>query len=341
MEQLVFIGPHRFEWREAPDPVLSSPDAALVRPLAVTTCDLDLAMIHGKTPIAGPFPFGHELVAVVETVGEAVRTVARGDRVVVPLEISCGDCRACRRGRRADCERSNRTFYGLSGVVQNGGGALADRVLVPFADAMLVHAPRAPLALLASTSDNLPDAYRHVAPALAAEPGAPVLVVGGSEGIGLFAAAVAVALGSSRVVYSDASRRRLEVAASLGVEIVDGPRPRIDGDFPITVDASGTVDGLACAIESTARGGVCSSAGVLFDARSPVPMWAMYDRNLTLKTGYAHARTWMPDVLRLVTAGAFDRLASIFQRVRFGDAADALADTRRKVVLVRDDAEDP
>lgn len=336
MQQLVFLAPHRLAWRDAPAPALASLDAALVRPLAVTTCDFDLAMIHGKTPITGPFPFGHEFVAEVVEVGERVRSVAPGDRVVVPLEISCGECGPCRRGRRADCERGGRTFYGLSGVVNNGGGALADLVRVPFADAMLVKAPAAPLALLASASDNLPDAYRHVAPALGAEPGAPVLVVGGSEGVGLFAVAIVRALGAARVVYADASRRRAEIAAALGTEIVEAPGARIDGEYPITVDASGTAEGLACAIRSTARGGTCSSAGILFAPQSPVPMWDMYDRNLTLRTGYAHARTWMPAVLDLVAAGAFDGLERMFVRATFRDATEALADTRRKVVLVRE-----
>jgi alcohol dehydrogenase len=337
MRQLLFLGPHRLEWRDVPSPTLASPDAALVRPLAVTTCDLDLALVHGKAPLEAPFPFGHELVAEVVSVGERVRAVAPGDRVVVPLEISCGACEPCARGLRAFCATTPRTFYGLGGRVMNGGGALADLVAVPFADAMLVKVPAvgAEACLLASASDNLPDAYRLVAPALAARPGAPVLVVGGSEGIGLFSVAIARALGSSRVVYADPSRRRLEVAARLGAEVVEGAPARVEGDFPITVDASGRPDGLACALESAAAGGTCASTGVYFDALTPVPMWAMYDRGLTLTTGYAHARAWMPQVLALVADGAFAPLAALFERVRWEDAPQALAHARRKLVIER------
>jgi len=337
MQQLVYLGPHCFSWQEALEPDLPSPDAALVRPLAVTTCDLDLALVHGKAPLAGPFPFGHEFVAEVIRVGERVRSVARGDRVVVPFEISCGVCTTCRRGRRADCEVAARSCYGLGGLLRNAGGALADCVAVPFADAMLMIAPDADVALLASASDNLPDAYRLVGPPLEAEPEAPVLVVGGSEGVGLFAVALARALGSTRVVYADSSRRRSEIAAALGAQIVGGSHHSVEGDYPVTVDASGSAAGLACAIQSTARGGICSSSGILFDERSPVPMWAMYDRGLTLRTGFAHTRTWLPRVLPMVESGALDGAIRMFERVAWQDAAEALADTRRKLVLIRDE----
>jgi alcohol dehydrogenase len=65
MQQLTYAGPDALEWREAPEPRLSSDRAALLRPLAVATCDLDALIIRGSSPFPPPFPLGHECVAEV------------------------------------------------------------------------------------------------------------------------------------------------------------------------------------------------------------------------------------------------------------------------------------
>ncbi len=69
IEQLTYVGPDKLQWREAPAPRLTSDRAALVRPLAVATCDLDGLIIAGACPFEGPFPLGHESVAEVIDVG--------------------------------------------------------------------------------------------------------------------------------------------------------------------------------------------------------------------------------------------------------------------------------
>src|SRR3984885_15142328 len=78
---------------------------------------------------------------------------------------------------------------------------------------------------IASASDNIPDGCRTVAPHLRRWPGAPVLVVGGAaRSIGLYAAGIAVAMGSSQVDYMDHDRKRLELAASLGANPIQIPK---------------------------------------------------------------------------------------------------------------------
>src|SRR5213593_4882475 len=103
MRQLSFIEPGIVRWEEVPDPSIETADDALVRPLVVTTCDLDHAIVHGRVPLGGPFPLGHEFVAEVVETGDTVGRFRRGDRVVVPFQISCGRCDRCTRGLTGSC----------------------------------------------------------------------------------------------------------------------------------------------------------------------------------------------------------------------------------------------
>src|SRR5260221_13461792 len=135
MEHLVREGRGRVRGQEPAALRLSGPDAAIVRPLAVATCDLDVGVLRGSFPLAGPYPFGHEAVAEVRAVGENVRSVAPGDRVVVPFQISCGVCPACSQGRTGNCAAHPRmSTYGLGAMGGLAwGGLLADEALVPHA----------------------------------------------------------------------------------------------------------------------------------------------------------------------------------------------------------------
>jgi len=331
--------PGTVRWEEAPDPVLGSAEAAIVRPLAVATCDLDVGVLQGAYPLAGPYPFGHEAVAEVVDVGDSVATVRPGDRVVVPFQISCGRCGPCQRGRTGNCASHPKlSTYGLGEMGGLGwGGLLADLAHVPHADAMLVPLPDGiEPATVASASDNLPDAWRAVGPPLAAaEPGAEVLVVGGAPAsIGLYAAGLAVALGAGRVVYQDDSPARLAIASALGADVHEGPPPRKVGAFPVVVDASGTAEGLRCALNSTAFDGTCTSTSVYLEDPA-VPMFAMYSRCCTLHTGRAHARPAIPHVLDLVASGRFDPTPVTSAVVPWSDAPTALADPPLKLVVVR------
>jgi len=189
---------------------------------------------------------------------------------------------------------------------------------------------------VASASDNIPDAWRCVAPQLDAEPGAEVLVVGGDSGpssIGLYAAGLAVTLGAGRVAYLDQDASRLAVAAALGAEPLEGAPPRKAGSFPITVDASGTEAGLRCALNSTAFDGWCTVPSVYLEDPS-LPLFSMYSRCCTLHTGRAHVRPAIPQVLE-ATARGFDPSLVTSSVVPWDDAVEALADPPMKLVVSR------
>lgn len=74
-------------------PILHALAEALVRPLLVACCDLDVEAVHGRAPLTGEWAVGHEGVAEVVAVGSDVTSVRPGDRVVVPFQLSCGGCR--------------------------------------------------------------------------------------------------------------------------------------------------------------------------------------------------------------------------------------------------------
>jgi threonine dehydrogenase-like Zn-dependent dehydrogenase len=327
MQQLVYTAPKVLEWHEAPAPRLTSDRAALVRPRAVATCDLDALIIEGISPFPAPFPLGHECVAEVVDAGDAVTSLTPGQLVSVPFQISCGTCAACRRGRTGNCtEVAFMSTYGFGPAVREWGGFLSDLVCVPYADHMLVPVPESlDPAAVASASDNISDAWRTVGPPLLEEPGAPVLVVGGAGpgSIGLYAVALAVVLGAESVVYVDRDQERRRIASELGAETLAGMPKRL-GPFPITVDASADPEGLALALRSTAPDGTSTSAAIYFGTQPSLPLLEMYTKGITFRTGRAHVREAMPHVLELADAGKLRPERVTSRVVQWSDAAEAL-----------------
>ena len=329
MEQLVYTGPGRLEWQEAAAPRLSSDRAALVRPLAVATCDLDALIVAGGSPFPPPFPIGHECVAEVVELGDEVRGLQPGQLVSVPFQLSCGECDACRAGRSSNCSGVPfMSTYGFGPAVAEWGGFLSDLVAVPYAEHMLVALPEGlEPARVASASDNIADAWRAVAPPLEREPGAPVLVVGGAAAgsIGLYAAAIAVALGSEWILYLDADESRRASAEALGAQTMAISPNRL-GPFPVTVDASADPELLKLALRSTAPDGTCTSTAIYFGEQPRVPLLEMYTKGVTFRTGRANAREAMPHVLELTASGSLRPERVTSRVVPWRDAPAALSE---------------
>lgn len=148
------------------EPQLSGDGAALVRPVAVATCDLDALIVAGESPFPAPFAVGHECVAEIVDAGDAVGSFQAGQLVSVPFQISCGQCVPCRRDRSSNCASVDfMSTYGFGPKVSRWGGFLSDLVCVPYAEHMLVPVPDGvEPAAVASASDNIADAWRAVAP---------------------------------------------------------------------------------------------------------------------------------------------------------------------------------
>lgn len=342
MRQLTYVEAGQVAWQEAPDPEPTDPTGVIVRPLAVARCDLDPIMA-GFGIFPGPFAVGHETVAEVVAVGADVRERTAGDRVLVPFQVSCGTCAACRDGRFAACHTYRAKAgcaFGFGEAGGGHGGAVADLLAVPSADHMLIPAPVGlPAAALCTLPDNVTDAYRAVAPQLAERPGAEVLVVGGAAAsIGLYAVAAAHACGAGRVRYVDADAARCEAATALGAVVthLDGPWPRRFDRAPIVVENTADVDGLACALRSTDDYGTCTSVAIHFAPTTPMPLLELYTKGITYHLSRADSRRFLPEVIALAASGALDPLTVPTTIVPWDQGDEAWLRPATKLVLERE-----
>jgi threonine dehydrogenase-like Zn-dependent dehydrogenase len=344
MRALMFRGPMGLAWEEVETPQLIEPRDALVRPIAVARCDLDPAIALGLYPMPAPFVMGHEMVGEVVAIGEAIRNVRLGDKVIVPFQLSCMTCAPCLRGHTNACVNvPSGTAFGLGphgGI--DLGGALAELVRVPWADVMLIPLPEGMDPVVAAgIPDNVSDGYRCVAAPLAERPGAPVLVVGGlAPSVGLYAVMAALALGSERVVYVDDDAARLELAAAAGAEVVDAKDQwdslKLTERFPIVVEANVLDPGRNFALQSVEPCGVCTSVSGGASSRSNLPLQSMYLKGVRYEIGRVHACATARPVLDLVSSGALDPARIINKVVPFSEAVEGMILPVTKVVFVND-----
>jgi len=331
----------RYEWRDAADPEISAPGQALVRPLAVACCDLDVAVCAGRLPLPPGYAVGHEGLAEGVAVGDGVAGVAVGDRVVVPFQINCGTCRECRRGVTGSCgSLPLLAMYGMGPIAGlDGGGFMSDLVLVPYADAMLIPVPAGvdPIAV-ASLSDNIPDGWRTVAP-FADELGAVdavdrrVLVVGRAS-IGLYAAAFGAALGA-HVDYVDTDPHRLAAAEKLGACVHDRVKPAREWEpYPVTVNTSADPALLAATLRATWPDGVCTDTGIYYQPTVELALLPLYTRGVRFVTGRVNARAAIPQVLAML-ADDCDLSPAVDRVVPWEEAPTGWPEMTGKTVFVR------
>ncbi|MGI3781897.1 MAG: alcohol dehydrogenase catalytic domain-containing protein [Janthinobacterium lividum] len=336
MRALVLRGPGRLEWRDVPGPVPPGPDGAVVRPIAMATCDLDRPLALGRTTFPLPLQLGHECIAEVVSIGEQVRRISVGDQVVVPFQVSCGRCPACASGRTGSCrDVPPLSMFGFGAAGGAWGGVLADRVGVPFADAMLVPLPNGvDPAAAASSADTLADAYRHVAPHLATVLGHPegprVVALGAVDRSSPFSASVPLFVGlitrallpGCDFLLVDERPWVRDQAERLG--LAAGPVKSLRGRrAPLVVDASASPRGLRIALAAVAADGWCSCAGILH-ASARIPASLMFGRNVTLSIARSHIREAIPPVLDLLATRQVDVGGVITQQGSFDDGVELM-----------------
>ena len=328
MQSLVVTGPRALEWQDRPAPGLAAPGDALVRPIASSACDLDRRLVVSPAPFETPFALGHEAVGEIVDLDGDASPLHVGQRVVIPWHISCGTCENCRRGLPGACASVPRLASFGTSAGGLWGGLFDELVRVPWARYNLTPLPAAVAPFVAaSAADNLTDAFQAVRPTLDAQPGAEVLVVGGTASLGLLTVLSAVALGAGKVTYLDVDAGRCAKAAAAGATVVaaDAYPDRLEGTFDLVVDASAASAGFRCAVLSTRPGGTCVIRSVYF-GEPRLPYFSLYGTGITLVVGPPHASPHVPGVLKLIGDGTLDPSPMLAGPFGYADAVGVLLD---------------
>lgn len=228
MKAVVWHGIGDIRLDDVPEPQLQQPTDAIVRLTASAICGTDLHFVRGTfTGMRPGTIIGHEGVGIVEAVGDEVRDLNVGDRVVIPSSIACGSCSYCRAANYAQCDRANpggkragTAFFGGPEAAGAFDGLQAEKARIPFANVGLTKLPDEvsdEQAIL--LSDIFPTGY-FGAELAEVTPGDTVAVFGCGP-VGLFAILSAKLLGAGRVFAVDREESRLAKAREMGAEVID------------------------------------------------------------------------------------------------------------------------
>ncbi len=202
-------------------------EEVLVRLAATALCHSDLHNIKLSSYV--PMLMGHEAAGVVEEVGEAVRTLAPGDKVIFTFVPACGRCYFCLRGMSVDCERGSgiggrgelldgtyraRTADGASLGQSTRLGALSERVVVHEDSCVKVPADT-DLRVASLLSCGFTTGAGAAINIAKTEVGDSVVVIG-VGGVGTAAIQGAVVAGAAEIIAVDVAEHKLESARRFG-----------------------------------------------------------------------------------------------------------------------------
>jgi len=280
-------GPEDLVLDDAPEPRIEEPTDAIVAVSKSAICGADLFPYHGLTPgfEAGTIP-GHEWVGTVEQVGEGVRNLRPGQRVVNTSMISDGTCAQCRAGRPMQC--ANRALFGYSGVYRRLEGGQAERVRAPVADRSLWPLPdEVSEEDAVFVADMLPTGFAAVRRA-GVQTGDVVAVLGCGT-VGLMAILAARRL-ARHVIAVDKIEARREAAAELGAEVADtdeaadAVRAASGGvGADAVIEAAGAAPALDAAFGLVRGRGTVCVVGAHFEPDYELDAGRMFEGELTLR----------------------------------------------------------
>ena len=326
-----------------PDARIVQPTDAVIRVTHACICGSDLWPYKLLEPTPGGKPMGHEAIGVVEDVGSAVRTLKKGDVVVMPFAYSDGTCAFCHEGLNTACVHGG--FFGTGDV----GGAQAEALRVPLADGTLVPLPvREDHALMPSllTLSDVMGTGHHAAITAKVGPGKSVAVVGDGA-VGLCGVIAAKRLGAERIVILGRHPDRIALARDFGATDVVSARGdeavervrELTGGFGVhaVLECVGTEEAIRSSIAMTRAGGAIGRVGVPHYDAVPEAQPSFY-RNITVGGGPAPVRAYigalLPDVLEgMIEPGrVFDRVVGLDQ---VPDGYRAMNDRQSIKVMVK------
>lgn len=236
MKALVWHGKEDIRCDTVTDPEIQDPRDAIIKVTSCAICGSDLHLFHNFIP--GMLPgdiMGHETMGEVVEVGGGVDgKLKKGDRIVVPFTIICGECEQCKRSNFSVCETTNRkkhladkafghTTAGLFGYTHLTGGypgGQAEYLRVPFADATHIKVPNGiPDEQLLFLSDIFPTGWQaavqcDIVPT-------DTVAIWGCGPVGQMAIRSAILLGANQVIAIDCLPERLSMAEAGGATTIN------------------------------------------------------------------------------------------------------------------------
>ncbi len=343
MKAVTYQGIRNVKVKEVQDPKLEAPDDMIVKLTTTAICGSDLHLVHGLIPnMPSDYIIGHEPMGIVEEVGHGVTKLKKGDRVVIPFNVSCGECRYCREQLESQCDRSNPHgdaggFLGYSETFGGYAGGQAEYLRVPYANFSSFKLPdrcETEDEKLCLIADVMPTSYWSVENA-GVKAGDTVVVLGCGP-IGLMTQKFCWLKGAKRVIAVDYIGYRLEHAKRTNhVEIVNfEDEPNIGnhlkeitgGGADVVIDCVG-LDGKKTVLETIAttlmlhggamgaieiaaqavrKGGMVQLTGVYGLRYNAFPLGDFFSRNINLRMGQAPVVHLMPKMYELVESGRVD-----------------------------------
>lgn len=368
MKAICWQGKKDLRCEEVPDPIIEDPKDAIIRVTSTCICGSDLHLMNGLVPtMCVGDVMGHEAMGEVVEVGPQARAggLKVGDRVVVPFQMTCGECEQCQAGNFSVCQTTNRNsdlakaffgdttagLFGYSHITGGYAGGQAEYLRVPFAATTLIKVPETGEdEKYLFLSDILPTGWQ--AAAFADIQPTDTVAVWGCGPVGLFTIQSALIQGAKRVIAIDDVPERLAMAAGLGAEVLDRSEAKVlptlkdmtDGHGPekcidaVGLEAHGPTPLLGLidkvqtglkleterpvalreAIMACKAAGTVSVPGVYGGLANMIPLGAMMNKGLTIRTGQTHVRRWSDDLLRRIDEGQIDPTFLITHTVPLG-----------------------
>ena len=343
MKAVTYQGIKNVVVKEVPDPEIRKPDDMIVRLTSTAICGSDLHLIHGMIPnLEENYIIGHEPMGIVEEVGPGVTKLKKGDRVVIPFTIACGECVYCKSQLESQCDNANDNaemgaYFGYSGNTGGYPGGQAEFLRVPFANFTHFKIPEnceAPDEKLTLIADVMPTAFWSVDNA-GVKDGDTVIVLGCGP-IGLMVQKFCWLKGAKRVIAVDYVDYRLQHAKRTNqVEIVNFERQSNIGGYlkemtkggaDVVIDAvgmdgkmsdmeflasglklqGGSLGALVIASQAVRKGGTIQVTGVYGGRYNGFPLGDIMQRNVNIRSGQAPVIHYMPHMYELVATGKVD-----------------------------------
>lgn len=335
-----YIRQGTFQLLDKPKPVLLHPRDAIVKVTLGSICTSDLHIKHGSVPRAVPgITVGHEMVGIVEQVGEAVSSVRPGDRVAVNVETFCGQCFFCQNGWVNNCTDPNGGW--ALGCRIDGGQA--EYVRVPYADQGLTRIPDSVTDLQALlVGDVLATGY-WAAKISEIRSGDTVLILGAGP-TGICTLQCVRLYNPEKIIVCDIDPTRLRFVQEHYPDVLTVLPEQVEaftqanschGGADVVLEVAGSPDTFRMAWQC-ARPNAVVTVVALYDGPQVLPLPDMYGKNLTFKTGGVDGCN-CNETLALIAEGKLDTVPLIthtYSLSRIEEAYDLFEHRRDGVIKV-------